>query len=106
MKEEENIKNTKVNALKRSARMNQRAKSSVKLVTNLPNDMMASENPSNPLLLQFLLPPSTNIIKESYHHLGGEMGELPDLKKQAVAAVIVQKCGEIIWVMGRDACVL
>ena len=51
MKEEENIKNTKVYALKRAARMNQRAKSFAKLVANLPNYMMAYEDPSTPLLL-------------------------------------------------------
>ena len=48
MKEEEKIKNTKINALKRAARMNQRAKSFKKLVANLPNDMMASEDPPPP----------------------------------------------------------
>ena len=37
MKEEEKIKNTKVNALKRAARMNQRAKLFAKLFANLPN---------------------------------------------------------------------
>ena len=41
MKEEENIKNTKVNALKRAALMNLRATPYAKLVANLPNDMMA-----------------------------------------------------------------
>ena len=35
MKEEENIKNTKVNALKRAACINQRAKSFAKLVATL-----------------------------------------------------------------------
>ena len=43
MKEEERIKNTKVNSLKMFARTNQCAKSFAKLVTNLPNDMMASK---------------------------------------------------------------
>ena len=104
MKEEEKIKNTKVNALKRAARMKQRVKSFVKLVANLPNYMMASEDPSTPLLLQVLLALSTNIIKDSYRHLGGKMGELPDLKKRTVA--IVHKWDERIWVMGSDACVL
>ena len=37
MKEEEKIKNTKVDALKRATRINQRATSFAKLVTNLPN---------------------------------------------------------------------
>ena len=55
MKEEEKTKNTKVNALKRAARINQRAKSFAKLVANLPNYMMASEEPYTPLLLQVLL---------------------------------------------------
>ena len=64
MKEEEKIKNVKVNALKRAACMNQRAKSFAKLVANLPNDMMASEGPSNPLFLQVLLYLSTYIIKD------------------------------------------
>ena len=73
MKEEEKIKNTKVNSLKRAAHMNQRATSFAKLVANLPNDMMASEDPSTPLL-QVLLSLSTEIIKDSYHHIGGNMG--------------------------------
>ena len=50
MKEEEKIKNTKLNALKRAARMNLRVTSFAKLVANLPNDIMASEDPSTPLL--------------------------------------------------------
>ena len=58
MKEEQKIKNTKVNALKRAARMNLCATSFVKLVANLPNDMMASEDPSNPP------PPSTPLPLE------------------------------------------
>ena len=49
MKEEEKIKNTKVNALKRAARMNLRATLFAKLVANLPDDIMASEYPSTPL---------------------------------------------------------
>ena len=64
MKEEDNIKNTKVHTLKRAARMNQRDKAFAKLFTNLPSDIMASEDPSTPLLLQVLLSLSTNIIKE------------------------------------------
>ena len=44
MKEEEKIKNKKVNALKRAARTNQCATLFAKLVANLPNDMMASED--------------------------------------------------------------
>ena len=104
MKEEENIKNTKVNALKRAARINQRATSLTKLVANLPNDMMASEDNSTPLL-QLLLSFSTDIIKDSYNHLGRNMGEFPDLKKRTVAAAIMRKWGEGICVMGSDACV-
>ena len=104
MKEEEKIKNTKVNALKRASRMNLRATSCAKIVANLPNDMMASEDPSTPLL-QVLLSLSTDIIKDSYQHLGGKMGELPELKKRAVAEAIVRKWGERIWVMGSDASV-
>ena len=84
MKEEENINNTKVNALKRSACMNQRAKLFAKLSANLPNDTMASEDPSTPLFLQSLLSLSTDIIKDSYQHLGPNMGELPDIKKRTV----------------------
>ena len=64
LKEEEKIKNTKVNALKRAARMNQCTKSFAKLISNLPNDMMASEYPPTPLLLQFLLSLLTGIIKD------------------------------------------
>ena len=45
MKEEEKIKNTRVNYLKRDTCTNQCAKSFAKLVANLPNDMMASEYP-------------------------------------------------------------
>ena len=104
MKEEDNIKNTNVNDLKRAARINQRATSFAKLVANLPNDMMAYEDKSTPLL-QFLVYLSTDIINDSYQHLGGKMGEFPDLKKQTVAAAIVRKWGERICVMGSDACV-
>ena len=104
MKKEEKIKNTKVNAPKRAARMNLRATSFAKLVTNLPNEMMDSEDPSNPFL-QVLLSLSTDIIKDSYQNLGGKMGELPDLKKQTVAEAIVRKWGERICVMGSYACV-
>ena len=88
MKEEENINNTKVNALKRAARMNQRATSFAEIVVNLPNYMMASEYPSTPLL-QVLLSLSTYITKDSCQHLGVKMGELPDLKKLTVAEAIV-----------------
>ena len=69
IKEEEKIKNTKVNALKRSDHINLRATSLAKLVANLPNDIMDSEDPSTPLL-QVLLSLSTDIIKDSYQHLG------------------------------------
>ena len=48
MKEEQKIKNKKVNALKRAARTNLRATSFAKLVANLQNDMMASEDPPPP----------------------------------------------------------
>ena len=102
MKEEEKIKSTNVNALKRAAHINQRAKSFAKLSSNIPNDMIASEDNYNPLL-QVLLSLSTDTIKDSYKHLGGNMGELPDLKKRTVAAAVVQKLGERIWVMGSEA---
>ena len=90
IKEEEKIKNSKVNALKRTDRMNLRATSFAKLIANLPNDIMASEDPSTPLL-QVLLSLSTDIIKDSYQHLGRKMGELLDLKKRTVAEAIVRK---------------
>ena len=102
MKEEEKIKNTNANALKRSTCMNLRATSLTKLVANLPNEMMASEDPSTPLL-QVLLSLSTDIIKDYYQNLGGKMGEFPDPKKRTVAEVIVRKWGERIFVMGSDA---
>ena len=105
MKEEEKINNTKLNALKRTAHINQCDTSFVKLVANLPNDMMVSEENSTPLL-QVLLYFSTDIIKDSYQHIGRKMGELPDLKKRTVATAIVLKWGEIICLMGSDACVL
>ena len=82
--------------------MNLRATLFAKLITNLPNEIMASEDPSTPPL-QVLLSLSTVIIKDSYQHLVGKMGELPDLKKRTVAEAIVQKWGERIWVMGSDA---
>ena len=103
MKEEENI-NTKVNALKRAGHINQRATSFAKKIANLPNDMMASKDNYAPLL-QFLISLSTDIIKDSYHNLGGKMGKLPDLKKRMVAAAIVRKWGEMIYVIGSDACI-
>ena len=80
MKEEEKIKNTKVNALKRDAFINKRAASFAKLIANLPNVMIASEENSTPLL-QVLISLSTDIIKGSYQNLGVNMGEFPDLKK-------------------------
>ena len=104
IKEEEKIKNSKVNALKRAAHINLRATSYAKLLANLPNDIMASEDPSTPLL-QVLLSLSTDIIKDSFQHLGGKMGELPDLKKRRVGEAIVRKWGERISVMGSDASV-
>ena len=105
MKEEENINNTKVNALKRAARINQCATLFAELVANLPNEMMAYEDNSTPLL-QVLLSLSTDIINDYYQHLDGKMGELPDLKKQTVVAAIVRKWGERTpYVMGSDACV-
>ena len=82
--------------MKRAARMNQRAKLFAKLVANLPNDMMDYEDPSTLLLLQVIIYLSTKIIKESYHNLGGNKGELPDLKKRTVAAAIMSKWGERI----------
>ena len=48
MKEEEKINNTKVNALKRAARINQRATLFAKLVANSSNDMIASDDNSTP----------------------------------------------------------
>ena len=83
--------------------MNQRGKSLAKLVANLPNGMMASEDPSTPLLLQVLLSLSIDITKDYYQNLGGNMGELPDLKKRTVVAMIVRKWGERIWLMGDAA---
>ena len=84
--------------------MNLRATLFAKLVANLPNDMMASEDLFIPLL-QVFLSLSTDIIKDSYQNLGGKMGELPDLKKRMVAEAIVRKWGERISVMGSDASV-
>ena len=66
--------------------------------------MMASEEPSTPLL-QVILSLSTGIIKDAYQNLGGKMGEFPDMKKRTVASAIVRKWGERICVMGSDACV-
>ena len=74
--------------------MNQCAKSFAKLVSNLQIDMMASEDPFTPLLLQVLLSLLTDVIKDSYQNLFRKMGELPDLKKRTVAAAIVQKWDE------------
>ena len=92
IQEEEKIKNSKVNALKRAARINLRATSFAKLLSNLPNDIMASEDPSTPLR-QVLLSLSTDIIKNSYQHLGRKMDEFPDFKKRTVAEAIVRKWG-------------
>ena len=104
IKEEEKINNSKVNALKRAVRTNLCATLLAKLVANLPNDIMASEDFSTPLL-QVLLSLSTNVIKDSYQHLGKKVGELPDLKKRTVAEAIVRKRGERICVMGSDSIV-
>ena len=103
-KEGDKTKNTKVNDLKRAARINQRATSFMKIYANLPNYMMAPEEKSTQLL-QVLLYLSTDIIKESYQHLGGKMSDFPDLKKRTVAEAIVRKWGKMIYVMGSDACV-
>ena len=65
MKEGGKIKMIKLNSLKRSVCMNKHVKMFVKLVeatANLPNYLMASEDPSTPLL-QILLSLSTGIIK-------------------------------------------
>ena len=85
--------------------MKLRATSFVKLVANIPNDIMVSEDPSTPLL-QVLLSLLTDIRKDSYQHLDGKIGELTDLKKQTVAEEIVRKWGERIRIMGSDASVL
>ena len=106
MKEEEKTKYTRVNAMKRVSRMNRRAKSFANFFAKLPNEMMDSEDPSTPLLIQVLPYLSTNIIKDSYYNLGGKMGELPAMKKRTVEAAIVRKWGERIWVMRIYACVL
>ena len=66
---------------------------------------MASEDNYTPLLPQVVLSISTDIIKDSYQHIGVKMGALPDLKKRTVAVAIVRKWGERIYVMGRDTCV-
>ena len=80
MKEEDNIIMINVNALKSTARMNQRRNSLAKLfgvIAKFPNDVMASEDPSTPLL-QVLPSLSTDTIKYYYHHIGGNMGNFPD----------------------------
>ena len=84
--------------------MNQRTNFFAKLVANLPNDMVAFEDPYTPLLLQALLYLSTDIIKYSYQNIGRNIGDFPDLKKRTMAVAIVRKLGERIWVMGMDAC--
>ena len=108
MKEENKIKIIKVNALKRAARMNQRGKLFAELceaTAKLPNDIMASKDPST-LLLQVLIYLSTNIIKYSYNILGGNMGQLSDQNKRTIAAAIVRKWGERIWLMVGDVWLL
>ena len=104
MKEEQKIKNTKVNALKSSARMNLHATLFAKLVANLLNYMVASGDPSTPLL-QVLLSLSTDITNYSYQHIGGKMDEFLDMNTQTVASAIVRKWVDSICVMGSDACV-
>ena len=64
--------------------------------------MMAYEDPYR-LLLQVLPSLSTDIIKDPYQHLGGKMGEFTDLKKRTVAAAILRKWGERIWIMVSEA---
>ena len=60
IKEEGKIKNSKVNALKRAARINLRATSFAKILANIPNDIMASEDPSAP-------PPSPPLPLNRHH---------------------------------------
>ena len=67
MKDEEKIKNTKVNALKRAAHTNKRAKSFAKLVTNLPNDTMTSKEPSTSIHTP---PPPSTPLPLNQHHKG------------------------------------
>ena len=69
IKEEENIKNSKLNALKRAACMNLCATSFAKLVANLPNDIMAYKDPSTPLL-QVLLRHHQGLISASWRKDG------------------------------------
>ena len=63
IKEEEKIKNSKVNALKRAARINLRVTSFAKILANLPNDIMASKDPSTP-------PPPSPPLLLNRHHQG------------------------------------
>ena len=87
--------------------MNQRLKSSAnffEMIAKLPNKIMASEDLSTSLL-QFLFSLLTKIIKDSCQHISEKMGQFPYQKKRMVAAVMVQKWGVRIWVMGGYVCI-
>ena len=98
MQEEGNKIASKVNALKKAARVTMCGISFVKLLEStlkLTRDRKASYDPINPLI-QVLLYLSTDTIKDAFYHLGRNNGELSDQNKQTVAAEIVRKWGQSI----------
>ena len=103
MQEEGNKIASKVNALKKAARVTMCGISFVKLLEStlkLTRDRKASYDPINPLI-QVLLYLSTDTIKDNFYHLGGEIGELSGQNKRTVTSEIVQKLG---WhIMGSGA---
>ena len=106
MKKEEKKRASKVNALKKSARITKRGRSFTELLgaaDKLPSGTKTSEDPIEPLL-QVLLSLSTNTINDSFYHLDRKIGELSNQNKWMVAAYIVWKWG---WgIVGSSACVL
>ena len=84
MQEEEKKITSKVNALKKSARITKRGGSFVELseaTAELHRDTKTSESPSDPLL-QVLLFLSTDTIKDYFYHIGGNIGEFSEKKKR------------------------
>ena len=106
MQKGENKIVSKVNALKKASLVTKLGRSFAELLTetyNLPRGKNTSEDPRKPIF-QVLLNLYTDTIKDDFYHIGGNISELSDQKKQTVAAEIVWKWRWII--VGSDACIL
>ena len=85
-------------AYKKAACVTKRGSSFKKLFSpaaNLPSNTITTKDHTDSVL-QAILPLSTNTIIDASFHLGGKIGELPDFKKQTVAAEITRRWGQHI----------